>query len=351
MLDRRRVAPMTEILAPGQPPVLPVPPVQSGADDVPIVIKVRADGADKVFRAVLRGGGLGVFAITGLIAFFLVYQSWNSFKAAGWRFLTTSVWVPATGHFGIAAALPDGVIIALVALAIAIPVALSAAIFISEYAPTVLRKPLIAVVDLMAAIPSIVYALWGVFFMEPRAIGAIRWIADHLGSVIPVFQVRGGDAQSQFTASPFLAGMVVSLMVIPIATSICREVYSRAPIGEREAAYALGSSRWGMVRTVVLPYGRGGAIGAIMLGFGRAMGETIAVSLIISPGFFLSWHVFEHNGLSIPALIALRAFESTPQMLSSLLAAGLVLFVVTLAVNALAGVIVTRSRSAQNTAD
>jgi phosphate transport system permease protein len=339
---------MTEILAPRQ---APVPPDPDEPVDTPLVIRARVETADRLFRALLRSGGLAVFVITGLIAFFLIYQSWSSFEAAGWRFLTTSPWVPATGRFGIAAVLPDGVIIALVALVIAIPVAITAAIFISEYAPSILRKPLIAVVDLMAAIPSIVYALWGVFFLEPRVIGGIRWIADHLGSVIPVFQVRGGDAQSQFTSSPFLAGMVVSLMVIPIATSICREVYSRAPIGEREAAYALGSSRWGMVRTVVLPYGRGGTIGAIMLGFGRAMGETIAVSLIISPGFFFSWRIFEHNGMSIPALIALRATESTPQMLSALLAAGLVLFVVTLAVNALAGMIVTRSRSAQNTLD
>lgn len=339
---------MTEILAPGQPPA-PSDPADRG--DVPLVIKARVELADKLFRALLRGGGLAVIAIIGLIGFFLVYHAWSSFKATGWHFLTTSVWNPAAGRFGVAAVLPDGAIIALVALVIAIPVAVSAAIFISEFAPTVLRKPLIAVIDLMAAIPSIVYALWGVFFMEPRVIGAIRWVADHLGSVIPVFQVRGGDAQSQFTSSPFLAGLVVSLMVIPIATSICREVYSQAPIGEREAAYALGSSRWGMVRAVVMPYGRGGMIGAIMLGFGRAMGETIAVSLLISPAYFFTWHIFENKGNSIPALIALRYQESTPQMLSALMAAGLVLFAVTLAVNALAGVIVTRSRSAQNTVD
>ena len=339
---------MTEILAPER---TPVPPDPEEPGEIPLVLRSRVDPADKVFRGLLRGGGLAVVAIIGLIAFFLVFHAWSSFKTTGWHFLTTSVWLPASGRFGVAAVLPDGVIIALVALVIAIPVAITAAVFISEWAPTILRKPLIAVIDLMAAIPSIVYALWGVFFLEPRVIGAIRWTADHLGSVIPVFQVRGGDAQSQFTSSPFLAGLVVSLMVIPIATSICREVYSQAPIGEREAAYALGSSRWGMVRTVVLPYGRGGTIGAIMLGFGRAMGETIAVSLLISPTYFFSWHVFENRGNSIPALIALKYQESTPQMLSALMAAGLVLFVVTFAVNALAGVIVTRSRSAQNTVD
>ena len=339
---------MTEILT-AEP--TPAPPDPQEPVDTPLVIKTRVEFADKVFRGVLRGGGLAVVAIIGLIAFFLIVHAWSSFKAAGWHFLTTSVWLPASGRFGIAAVLPDGVVIAVIALVIAIPVAISAAIFISEYAPTILRKPLIAVIDLMAAIPSIVYALWGVYFMEPRVIGAIRWVADHLGSVIPAFQVRGGDEQSHLTSSPFLAGLVVSLMVIPISTSICREVYSQAPIGEREAAYALGSSRWGMVRAVVLPYGRGGMIGAIMLGFGRAMGETIAVSLLISPGYFFTWHIFEDRADSIPALIALKYQESTPQMLSALMAAGLVLFAVTFTVNALAGLIVTRSRSAQNTVD
>lgn len=320
-------------------------------EDKPRTIVAPPERADRYFRGLLRGGGLAVLGITGLIALFLIIQSWSAFSRVGFKFFSYERWNPSSGQFGIAAILPDGIVIAFVALVIAIPVAVCAAVFISEYAPAVLRRPLIALVDLMAAIPSIVYALWGVFFLEPRAIGTIRWIADHLGAVFPPFQVRGGDTQALFTSSPFLAGMVVSLMVIPIATSICREVYAQAPVGEREAAYALGSSRWGMVRTVVLPFGRGGTIGAIMLGFGRAMGETIAVSLIISPGFFFTWRVFEHNGMSIPAIIALRYQESTPEMLSALMAAGLVLFAVTLGVNAVAGVIVSRTRSGLQTAD
>lgn len=190
----------------------------------------------------------------------------------------------------------------------------------------------------------------GVFFLQPRIIGAIRWGSDHLG-FIPILKVRGGDVPSHFTSSTFIAGFVVSLMVVPIIASISREVFSQAPQGEREAAYALGSTRWGMVRTVVLPYGRGGMIGAIMLGFGRAMGETIVVSLIISPVWHVVSHIFEQGGMSIPALIALRYQESTTQMLSSLMAAGLMLFVITLLVNAAASVIVTRSRSGLHTVD
>jgi phosphate transport system permease protein len=297
---------------------------------------------------VLRSAGSAVLLITGLIALFLILRSGGALHKAGFSFFTTSTWIPAANRFGIATILPNGIIIALIALAFAVPIALATAIFISEYAPPRLRRPLITLVDLMAAVPSIVYGLWGVFFLQPRVIGTIRWISEHF-SFIPFFKVRGQHSPSSFTSSTFIAGMVVSLMVIPIIASISREVFSRAPIGEREAAYALGASRWGMVRTVVLPFGRGGMIGAIMLGFGRAMGETIAIALIISPTYSLASHIFENSGMSIAALIALRYQESTPDMLSALMAAGLVLFFITLVVNSLASIIVSRSRSGAQT--
>src|SRR5258708_7908009 len=150
----------------------------------------------------------------------------------------------------------------------------------------------------------------------PRILGTDQWLAHHLG-FIPFFHFTKADTIGSYVGAMFIAGIVVSLMVIPIITSISREVFSQAPQGEREGAYALGSSRWGMIRAVVLPYGRGGMIGAIMLGFGRAMGETIAVSLIISPLFKVNWHVLEHGGNSIPALIALKYQESTPEMISA----------------------------------
>ncbi len=163
--------------------------------------------------------------------------------------------------------------------------------------------------------------------------------------------MRTGEVATSYTSSTFIAGTVVSLMIIPIITSLSREVFSQAPAGEREGAYALGSTRWGMVRTVVLPFGRGGVIGAVMLGFGRAMGETIAVALIISPVFRLSWHVLENGGNSISALIALRFSESDSLSLSALMAAGLVLFALTLLVNVAAGFIISRSRSGASTSD
>lgn len=224
-------------------------------------------------------------------------------------------------------------------------------VHISEYAPVRLRPVLISLVDLMAAIPSIVYGLWGLFFLQPRIVGFCRWLANHLGGVLPFFKVRTGDIGTSYTSSTFIAGVVVSLMIIPIITSLSREVFSQAPQGEREGAYALGSTRWGMVRTVVLPFGRGGVIGAVMLGFGRAMGETIAVALIISPVFKFTGHILENGANSISALIALRFGESDSLSLSALMAAGLVLFALTLLVNVVAGVIISRSRSGASTAD
>jgi phosphate transport system permease protein len=344
----------TELLSLGGPPgsgPLGPGPEQAEPADVPRVITVRVSGADRLFRGVLRSGGLAVFAITGLIGAFLLIKAWSSYHQAGWSFFTDGTWLVAENKFGIGTILPNGILIAVIALVVAVPFAVVAALFIAEYAPIVLRRPLIALVDLMAAIPSIVYALWGVFFFQPEVLGFCRWLADDIGPVFPPFRIVGQEMEIAFTASPFVAGIVVSLMVIPIITSICREVFSQAPQGEREGAYALGASRWAMIRTVVLPYGRGGMIGAIMLGFGRAMGETIVVSLIISPVWLVNWHVLQTGGMSIPALIALRYTESTPQMLSALMAAGLVLFAFTLTVNALAGLIITRTRSGAQTAD
>ena len=320
------------------------------AEDRPRAIATRVSGADLAFRAVVRAAGLLVLAITGLIAAFLVDRASSTLHAVGWRFLTNFQWILNDNNLGVGAILPDTIIIAVIALIVAVPMALAAALFISEYAPQWLQRPLIALIDLMAAIPSILYAIWGFFWLMPRFIGTERWLSDHLG-FIPFVKVPGSYQPGNFEDSTFLAGLVVSLMVIPIIASISRQVFSQAPHGEREAAYALGSTRWGMIRTVVLPYGRGGVIGAVMLGFGRAMGETIVTAIILSQVFTIVTHPLQSGGNSIAALIAQDAAESTPAMISALIAAGLVLFIVTLIVNAIGATIVARSRSGLQTAD
>jgi phosphate transport system permease protein len=313
-------------------------------DDRPRTIVVRPSPGDLIFRWVLRGAGITVLIMTAGILTFLALQSVTAFKAVGLRFFTTSTWFISTNQFGIAAILPLGVLIALVALIIAIPVGLAAALFISEYAPPRLRRILIAVIDLMAATPSIIVALFGLYFLEPRILGVAAWLAHHLGFT-PVFRFSLSNFPGNYVGSTFIAGVVVSILVIPIITALSRQVFSQAPQGEREAAYALGSTRWGMIRTVVLPYGRAGMIGASMLGLGRALGETVAVSFILTPIFAFTFHILQSGGNSPTFMIASHILEAGPKEISALMAAGMALFVMTLLINTVAAIIINRSRS------
>ncbi|MGW2549879.1 phosphate ABC transporter permease subunit PstC [Streptomyces sp. NPDC001635] len=306
--------------------------------------------SDRVFRGVLRGGGAFVLAIMLLVGGFLTYRAWQALSVAKWGFITTETWEPDGGNFGIAAVLVGTILIALVAIVFAVPMALGTALYISEYAQPRIRQTLISVVDLMAAVPSVVYGLWGLFFFQGHVVTLSRWISTYFGW-IPIFEVDGADPRDPlatatvFTSSTFIAGMVVSLMVAPIICSVVREVFSQAPVGEREGAYALGANRWGMIRSVVLPFGKGGMIGGTMLGLGRALGETIAVYLIISPVFVIQPHILQNGTSSVSSLIALRYGEASEMGMSALMAAGLALFLMTLVVNFVASSIVARSRS------
>src|SRR5215813_4069754 len=330
---------MAVILTPDSPHTLP-------DVDTPRVIVAKPSSSDRIFRGVLRAAGIAVLAVTALILVFLVLRSLSAFRRAGLGFFTTSSFFPETSNqFGIAALLPDSALIAAIALIIAVPVGVATALFISEYAPHVLRRPLIAVIDLMAAIPSIVFALWGLFFLMPRILGFDQWLAHHVG-FIPLFHFTKADTIGSYVGAMFIASLVVSLMVIPIITSVSRQVFSQAPQGEREAAYALGSTRWGMIRAVVLPFGRAGIIGASMLGLGRALGETIAVTFILTPlTYAFSIHVLEGGGNSITAEVANFYTQYDAKGVAALLACGLILFVATLILNSLASIVISRSRS------
>ncbi|MFF3380006.1 phosphate ABC transporter permease subunit PstC [Streptomyces sp. NPDC002680] len=303
-----------------------------------------------MFRGILRGGGGLVLAIMLLVGGFLTYRAWQALSLVKWDFVTTEVWEPESGNFGIAAVIVGTVLIAGVAIVFAVPLALGTALYISEYAPPRLRQTMISIVDLMAAVPSVVYGLWGLFYFQGHVVTLSRWISTYFGW-IPLFKVDGTDPDDPlatatvYTSSTFIAGMVVSLMVAPIICSVVREVFSQAPVGEREGAYALGANRWGMIRSVVLPFGKGGMIGGTMLGLGRALGETIAVYLIISPVFVIQPHILQNGTSSVSSLIALRYGEAKPLGMSALMAAGLALFLMTLVVNFAASSIVARSRS------
>ncbi|MBC2959345.1 phosphate ABC transporter permease subunit PstC [Nocardioides deserti] len=327
-----------------------------GADDDvrPRRISRRATGADAVFEHASRAVGASVLVVTGGVGLFLAWQAYPTLERYGWSFFTEVQWQPEADVVGIAAVLTGTAAVALVAMVFAFPLALLTALYISEYAPAGIRSTLVSLVDLMAAIPSIVYGLWGFSLVMPHAAELALWLHRNLGW-IPIFDVRGSDPDaavwdaSRYTASAFCAGIAVAAMVMPMSCAVMRQVFSQTPQGEKEAALALGSTRWGMIRTVVLPFGRGGIIGGTMLGLGRALGETIAVFLIVSPAFELKWNVLEIGTSTVSALIAGRFGEASDAQLSALLAAGFVLFLITLVVNTLAAVIVGRSRSGAGT--
>ena len=319
-------------------------------DDKPRPMRSKSRGGDRVFGVVAFGAGSVVLAIMLLVGTFLLVQGFPALRAAKFSFFSTQAWDPNSGVFGIAAVLAGTIFIAVTAIVVAVPLAAGTALYISEYAPRQLKQTLITIVDLMAAIPSIVYGLWGLYLLQPSILPVSQWLTTYLGWT-HLFYVNGFDATdplaspTQFTSSTFIAGLVVALMVAPITCSIMREVFTQAPLGEREGALALGATRWGMIRSVVLPFGRAGMIGGTMLGLGRALGETIAVYLIISPVFVVQPHILQKGANSISALIALRYSEASPFEISGLMAAGLVLFLMTLLVNFGASFVIARSRS------
>jgi phosphate transport system permease protein len=277
-----------------------------------------------------------------LIGLFLLIEGFPAFRVAGWSFFTSSGFstVGKTTHFGVEASLYGTVVVAVIALAVGTPVAIATALFLSEYAPKKLRPYLIAGVDLAAAIPSVIYGLWAIFELQPNVVGVTGWMARHL-SWIPLFKVT----TPKVNASLFMAGLVVGIMIVPIVASISREVFSLTPPGEKEGALALGATKAAMIRRVVLPFGRGGMISATMLGLGRALGETIAVVIILGESFAISPHILQTGGSTVAQLIAVHFGQGGALGTHALLLAGLVLFVVTLAINLVASAIVSRSRS------
>ena len=319
----------------------------TGLNPQPRPIEGIKNLSDKVFRGFIAVGALFSLVVLALIAGFLLYRGFEIFKDFGLSFLTSSKWDagnpedPSTASFGIAAMLVGSLVIALVAIVIAVPFAIAAALFLEFYAPKLLRTVLTSVLDLVAAIPSVIYGIWGYAILMPHVEGWAKTLNTYLGW-FPLFKVP----IPLFGRSPFVAGILLSIMILPIITSVAREVYSQAPRDHIDASYALGGTRWGAIRTVVLPFGRSGLVGGAMLGLGRALGETVAVYLVLNLVFKVNFQILASAGGNVASLIATRFGEATPYELKALMAAGLVLFLLTLAVNAVASVIVNRARRA-----
>jgi phosphate transport system permease protein len=298
---------------------------------------------DVVFRGLVLGAGVLVFVLLGAIAVFLVVKAIPALNADKSSFWTTKIWTAQQGNamFGIAALLFGTVLTSVLALAMAVPVGLGVAMYITQYAPRRFATLLGYITDMLAAVPSVVYGLWGYYFLLPHLIGVQDFLTKYLGW-IPLFANPNGEA-NVFSKSIFGAAVVLSIMILPIIAAISREVLRQVDPAQKEAALALGATRWEMVRIAVLPPSRPGIVSATMLGLGRALGETIAVALVIGDSFAISPHVLAHGGNTIAANIANLFGDADSIGRSALIASGLVLFVLTLAVNLIARYIILRS--------
>lgn len=253
-------------------------------------------------------------------------------------FLLTLSWDPdQTQVFGIAALVFGTVLSSLIALVIGVPIAVGVALYISHYAPKTIARPLGYVIDLLAAVPSVVFGLWGLIWLVPNLIPLSEFLNRYFGW-IPLF----ASTNQTYGKSMFAAGVVLAVMILPITAALCREVFIQTPGEHVEAAYALGATRWEMLRMAVLPYGRSGMISAIVLGFGRAVGETIAVALVLSASNVITIRILDPAGATIAANIANKFGDAGATGRSALIASGLVLFAITLVVNFGARAIVRR---------
>lgn len=291
---------------------------------------------DLIFRVVLTVLACLLPLLLLLIAVELVSEAMPAARRFGLSFLTTSVWDPVRGQFGALPLIFGTLYSSVVALAIAVPLALGCAIFLTEFAPRWLRYPVATLIELLAAVPSVIYGLWGIFVLIPL-------LRDHVWPVVrPVLGHVPIFSGVFYGPSVLAAGVILSVMILPYIAAVSREVLLAVPADQREAGLALGATRWETVWHVVLPYGRAGIMGAVILGLGRALGETMAVTMVIGNRHEVSASLLQ-PGYTIAAAIANEFSEAVSDMhLSSLFLVGAVLFLITIIVNALARVLVWR---------
>ncbi len=301
---------------------------------------------DRIFGGLATGSGIFVIALVTLVGVFLVIQAVPSLLNNEANFLTSREWVAAGEHprFGIVDLLWATIVTSLVAMLIAVPLGVAVALFITQYAPTWLSKPAAALVDLLAAVPSIVYGLWGLVvagqYFEP-----VANLIDRVLGWLPFFEFTGTPSAKSTLA---FAGIILAIMILPIVTAISREVFAQVPTAHKEGALALGATKWEMIRVAVLPFGQPGIISAAMLGLGRALGETLAVTLLLSAlnsSDAFSFSIFG-GGETFASRIANDAGEfDSAQKTGAYIAAGLVLFILTFVVNAAARVVIERRKA------
>lgn len=295
--------------------------------------------ADRIFGTASLASAIVVLLVLGGIAYTTTTKAWPAFDAMGLRFFTSDRWVGSQELFGARNFIFGSLVTSFIALVLAVPVSLGIALFTTQVAPPRMRKPIVYIVDLLAVIPSVVFGLWAILWLAPKLPGFYGNLNSWFGSV-PVLGWLFGPAGG---GRNFLtAGIILAIMITPITTSLSREVIDTTPASDREAAFGLGATRWEMIRGAVIPHSKGGLVGAVMLGLGRAMGETIAVALAVGSGNSAGWNLLA-SGDTMPARIAFEWGEAEGTWQAALIALAVTLFVVTIAVNLTATTIVQRS--------
>ena len=291
---------------------------------------------DKVFSALSLGAGILILLVLAFVALFLVSESLPALMPEAFGEELKS----AESFFDYVWPLMAGTLMAaIIAILLATPVAVGVALFISHYAPPRIAQPVGYVIDLLAAIPSVVYGVWGWLTLAPMMVPIYSWLHEYLG-FIPFF----GGSVTTTGRTLMTSGVVLAVMILPIITAMCREIFTQTPKLHEEAALGLGATRWEMIKMTVFPFARAGIISSIMLGLGRALGETMAVTMVLSPGAF-NWSLVQSGAnATIPSEIALNFPEAYGIRLNELIAAGLMLFVITLIVNMVARWIVNKHK-------
>ncbi|MDT7845992.1 phosphate ABC transporter permease subunit PstC [Streptomyces justiciae] len=316
----------------------PPPAAQPTATEQKRAARGATRPGDRIFLGLSRGSGIFLLVIMAAIAVFLTYRASLAISKDHGNFLTTFEWNTNLQEpvFGIAVLAFGTIVSSIVAMAIAVPIAVAIALFLTHYAPRKLSGPIAYVIDLLAAVPSIVYGLWGALVLVPHMNGLFGWLDDYLGWT-GIFSWQGGAPRSMLTV-----GILLAIMILPIITNVSREVFRQTPRMNEEAALALGATRWEVIRMAVIPFGRSGVISASMLGLGRALGETMAVATVLSPTFDIQASLLDPGGGTFAQNIASKFGEATEFGRDALIASGLVLFVITLLVNGAARAIIAR---------
>ena len=293
---------------------------------------------DRIFQILAAAAGVLVLVILALIAISTSQQASSWFSTQGWKIFTVD-WNPATNSFGALSFIYGTIITAAIAIILSVPISVAMALLLTEVVPRRWARPIVYVVDLLAVVPSVVWGLWGILVFAPWLFNIYTSIASGVKG-IPVLDALFGQPVSG--ASFFTCGIILAFMITPIVTSLSREVFATVPAIDKEGAYALGATRWEMITGAVWPHSQGGVVGAVLLGLGRAMGETIAAALVIGSSPVITSHLFA-AGYDMPAVIANQFGEASGEFRAALIGLGVLLFLITIVVNLVARGVVERS--------